>query len=359
MKVGILGGGQLARMLALAGHPLGLKFVVLDPAPDACSGVVAEHIVGAYDDPQKLKIFAEKVDIVTYEFENVPAESVRYLTNKLPVYPSPDALAFSRDRLREKTMFRELGIATPEFFAVNSLEDLEEAVQKIGLPAILKSRTLGYDGKGQFLLKKKEVLPAAWEQLAGVPCILESFVSFSREISIIAARACNGETVFYPVSENVHRSGILHLSTCRSDDPMQKAAESYSKLLLDKMEYVGVLALELFHSDGALLANEIAPRVHNSGHWTIDGAHTSQFENHLRAVLGLPLGDTSAYGHCAMVNFVGQIPHSKDVLAIKNAHFHDYGKEPRLSRKIGHGTVCSQREDEFRSSLEQLLALVS
>ncbi len=359
MIVGILGGGQLARMLALAGHPLGLKFVVLDPAPDACSGVVAEQVVGAYDDPQKLKLFADKVDIVTYEFENVPAESVRYLTDKLPVYPSPDALAFTRDRLTEKTMFRELGISTPEFYPINSLDDLQESVQKIGLPAILKSRTLGYDGKGQFLLKKNEDLPLAWEQLEGVPCILESFVPFSREISIIAARARNGKTVFYPVSENVHKSGILHLSTCRSDDPMQKAAENYSKLLLDKLGYIGVLSLELFHSGGSLLANEIAPRVHNSGHWTIDGAHTCQFENHLRAILGLPLGDTSAYGYCAMVNFVGRIPESKDVLAIKNAHFHDYAKEPRLGRKIGHGTVCSQREDEFGRSLEKLLALVS
>ncbi|KMQ51336.1 Phosphoribosylaminoimidazole carboxylase ATPase subunit [Chitinispirillum alkaliphilum] len=358
MKIGILGGGQLARMLAISGYPLGLEFVVLDPSRDACSGVLATQIVGAYDDQEKLEQFAQLVDIVTYEFENVPAESVRYLTDRVAVYPSPDALAVSRDRLSEKSMFRELGIDTPLFSAVNSLEDLHKAVLKTGLPAILKTRTLGYDGKGQVVLRDQNDLSGALEKLNNVPCILEGFVPFTREVSIIAARSLTGETAFYPISQNVHTNGILHLSESTVNDPMQSIAEKYSRLLLDQMNYVGVLALELFDSNGTLLANEIAPRVHNSGHWTIDGAHTSQFENHLRAILGLPLGDTSARCNSAMVNFVGQVPEIPEVLSIKGVHFHDYGKKPRAGRKVGHGTVCLENENEYKESLNKLLALV-
>ncbi len=358
MKVGILGGGQLARMLALAGHPLGLEFVVLDPALDACAGVVSEQVVGAYDDKEKLLEFSEKADVVTYEFENVPAESVKLLIDKHPVYPSPEALAISRDRLKEKTMFRDLGISTPEFAPINSLEDLRGAVEQIGLPSVLKSRTLGYDGKGQKLLHSKDELESAWSALGGVPCILESFVSFTREISIIAARNRSGETVFYPVAENTHRSGILHLSVCRTVDPMQKTAEEYIGRILEKLNYVGVLALELFDADGILKANEIAPRVHNTGHWTIEGAFTSQFENHIRAVMGLPLGDTSARGFCAMVNFIGTIPDADTVLAIPHTHYHNYGKKARAGRKLGHATVLASEEQLMVESLNRVLALV-
>ncbi|MFW5813260.1 MAG: 5-(carboxyamino)imidazole ribonucleotide synthase, partial [Fibrobacterota bacterium] len=341
MKIGILGGGQLARMLALAGHPLGFEFVVLDPTEDACAASVAEQVIGAYDDQKMLEQFAESSDVVTYEFENVPAESVRYLTGKVPVYPSPDALAVSRDRLLEKNMFRELGISTPEYAAVDSLEDLKEAVSKIGLPAVLKTRTLGYDGKGQAVLHSTEEIEPAWSQLKSVPCILESFVPFTREISIMAVRGRNGETVFYSVSENTHRGGILHLSVSKPGDQMQHKAEEYSRKLLKRLDYVGVLGLELFDADGTLLANEIAPRVHNTGHLTIEGAQTSQFENHIRAVTGLPLGNTSARGFSAMVNFIGEIPDAASVLRIRNAHFHNYGKKPRKGRKLGHVTVCA------------------
>lgn len=358
MKIGILGGGQLARMLALAGHPLGLDFVVLDPAEDACAASVAEHIRGAYDDQKKLEQFAQNSDVVTYEFENVPAESVRYLTGKLPVYPSPDALATSRDRLLEKNMFRELGISTPEYAAVDSLEDLKEAVSKIGLPAVLKTRTLGYDGKGQAVLHSSEEIEPAWNQLKSVPCILESFVPFTREISIMAVRGRNGETVFYSVSENTHRGGILHLSVSKPGDPMQRQAEEYGRKLLKHLNYVGVLGLELFDADGTLLANEIAPRVHNTGHLTIEGAQTSQFENHLRAVLGLPLGNPTARGFCAMVNFIGEIPEAASVLKVRNAHFHDYGKKPRKGRKLGHVTVCADDNEELYESLTEVLEMV-
>ncbi|MFP4164891.1 MAG: 5-(carboxyamino)imidazole ribonucleotide synthase [Chitinispirillaceae bacterium] len=358
MKVGILGGGQLARMLALAGHPLGLDFVVLDPAEDACAKAVAQHIKGAYDDEEKLRQFAESCDVVTYEFENVPAESVRFLTGKVPIHPSQDALAFSRDRLTEKNLFRELGISTPEYAAVDSLDDLREAVSKIGLPAVLKTRTLGYDGKGQVVLHSPEEVEPAWNQLKSVPCILESFVPFTREISVIAARSVTGETAYYPVSENTHRSGILHLSVNKPGDEMQKKAEDYIRKLLDRLDYAGVLALELFDADGTLLANEMAPRVHNTGHLTIEGSQTSQFENHLRAVLGLPLGSTSARGFSAMVNFIGEIPEAASVLKIRNAHFHNYGKKPRKGRKVGHATVCADNSEDLYEILSHILELV-
>lgn len=359
MNVGILGGGQLARMLALAGYPLGLKLVVLDPSSDACAAPVATLVLGAFDDQASLEQFAGLVDMATYEFENVPVESVRYLAGKLPVFPSPDALVASRDRLIEKGLFRELGIPTPAFLAVDNLENLKQAVSEIGLPSVLKSRTLGYDGKGQAVLYRSDDVLAAWELLGGVPCILESFVPFSREISVIAARGRSGETVFYPVSENTHRSGILHVSVCKPLDPMQKTAEEYSRRLFDRLDYVGVLALEFFDVGGALLANELAPRVHNTGHWTIEGAWTSQFENHLRAILNLPLGDASACGNCAMVNFVGHIPEAAAVLAIPGAHFHDYGKQLRAGRKLGHATVCADSEQVMLARLKRILALVA
>ncbi|MDG5816426.1 5-(carboxyamino)imidazole ribonucleotide synthase [Chitinispirillales bacterium ANBcel5] len=357
MNIGILGGGQLARMLALAGHPLGANFTVLDPAKDACAKAVANHVVSAYDDRCGLKQFSELVDIVTYEFENIPAESVSFLKGEVPVYPSSDALAVSRDRLIEKSLFRELGIQTPDFVAINTADDLPGALKSIGFPAVLKSRTLGYDGKGQVVLNSTEDIENSFERLGSVPCILEAFVPFTREISVIAARSRNGETVFYPVSENTHKKGILHLSVCKTDDPMQSVAQEYCKSLLDKLNYVGVLALELFDAGGKLLANEIAPRVHNSGHWTIEGAQTSQFENHLRAVLGLPLGDASARGHCAMVNFVGHTADLEKVLKIPGAHLHNYQKKSRPGRKVGHATILTSSEDMFNTSLNELLAL--
>jgi len=361
MRIGILGGGQLARMLALGGHPLGAEFLILDPAPDACASVVAEQVVGAYDDREKLEQFAAQVDVVTYEFENVPAEGVKYLAaGQVPVYPSPQALAVSRDRLNEKTLFRELGIPTPNFAAVYSFEDLKKAVRDIGLPAVLKSRTMGYDGKGQVIIKTEDDIEGAWVKVGKVECILEGFVTFTREISIIAVRSRTGEVLFYPVGENTHSGGILHHNVVVNgfDDPMQKVAEDYSKRLLNHFEYVGVLSLELFDADGVLMANEIAPRVHNTGHWTIEGAETSQFENHIRAIMGLPLGDTSPVGCSAMVNFIGAIPPAKSVLTIKGAHFHNYGKAAKPGRKIGHATIRSDNKANVLTSLDELLKLV-
>ncbi|MDR0331548.1 MAG: ATP-grasp domain-containing protein, partial [Chitinispirillales bacterium] len=261
--IGILGGGQLARMLALSGHHLGARFVTLDPAPDACAAPVSEHIAGNYDDREKLEQFASMVDVVTYEFENVPAESVAYLAEKLPVYPPPQALAVSRDRLSEKTLFGALSIPTPKFLAVDSIDGLKLALREIGCPAVLKTRTLGYDGKGQAVISNASDLEieSAWSRTGGAGRILEAFVPFTREISIIAVRSQSGETIFYPISENTHLGGILRHAVCRSGDQMQSAAEEFARRLLEHFGYVGVLALELFDADSTLLANEIAPRV--------------------------------------------------------------------------------------------------
>jgi 5-(carboxyamino)imidazole ribonucleotide synthase len=356
--IGILGAGQLARMLALSGHPLGLRFVVLDPAPDACAAAVSTHIVGNYDDREKLERFAGMADVVTYEFENVPAESVAYLAERLPVYPSPKALAVSRDRFTEKNLFVELGIPTPKFLAVDNLDDLRSAVHEIGLPALLKTRTLGYDGKGQSVIKSNDDIETAWARAGGAACILEAFVPFTREISVVAARDRAGEISFYPVGENTHSGGILRHTICRLGDPMQSAAETLASRLLEHFDYVGVLALELFDVDGDLMANEMAPRVHNTGHWSIEGAQTSQFENHVRAVAGLPLGGTSALCRSAMVNFIGAMPNAADVLRVNGAHLHDYGKAPRPGRKLGHATVCGESEEAVAAGLGKLLELL-
>jgi 5-(carboxyamino)imidazole ribonucleotide synthase len=360
--IGILGGGQLGRMLALAAARLGFKCHVFAPSPDSPAFDVVHRVTCAdYNETEALDRFAADVDVVTYEFENVPAEGVKYLAaGKVPVYPDPQALAVSRDRLNEKTLFRELGIPTPDFAAVGSLDDLKKAAREIGLPAVLKSRTMGYDGKGQAVIRAEGDIEDAWARVGKVECILEGFVSFTREISIIAVRGRAGEVLFYPVGENTHSDGILHHNVVVNgfDDPMQKTAEDYSRRLLDYFGYVGVLSLELFDANGVLMANEIAPRVHNTGHWSIEGAETSQFENHIRAIMGLPLGDTAPVGCSAMVNFIGRIPSAESVLAIKGAHFHDYGKEPKPGRKIGHGTIrCDVRED-VSVSLGKLLALV-
>jgi len=360
MKIGMLGGGQLARMLALAGHPLGISCIVLDPAEDACAQGVAHQVVGGYADAGALDQLAAQADVITYEFENPPAESVARLARHRPVYPSAAALAVARDRLQEKTLFRELGIGTPDFAAIDSLADLQAAAARIGLPSILKTRTLGYDGKGQFVLCENTDLADVWEQGRGVPCILEGFVDFHREISALAVRGRDGAVAFYPVTENTHAGGILRLSVPRDQDPRQAQAEAYTRLLLENLDYVGVLALELFDTGDGLLANEMAPRVHNSGHWTLDGAVTSQFENHMRAVAGLPLGSCALRDPAvAMVNFIGDLPAAADVLQIKGAHLHAYGKAGRPGRKVGHATICGAGPDAIAPGLAKLQALAA
>lgn len=357
MKIGILGGGQLARMIALAGYPLGLNFIVLDPDPNAGAGGLSEHLCGAYDDPALLAQLAEKADVVTYEFENVPAHVAEYLASHTTVYPPAGALAVAQDRLLEKNFFRNLGIGTAPFAAIDSLDDLQAAMPELGYPAILKSRRLGYDGKGQVVLKSDDDLEAAWQSMQGAPSIVEGFVNFRREVSIIAARRPSGEIAFYPLSENQHSGGILRVAKSCSDDTLQTEAEDYVRRLLEKLDYVGVIALELFDIDGHLLANEFAPRVHNSGHWTIEGSETSQFENHLRAILDLPLGDTQTLGSAAMVNFIGDVPSRERLLALTHAHLHLYDKSPRKGRKVGHATVRSDDATQFEHTLAELIQI--
>ncbi|HJZ48371.1 MAG TPA: 5-(carboxyamino)imidazole ribonucleotide synthase [Roseiflexaceae bacterium] len=380
--VGILGAGQLGRMLALAGYPLGLCFRFLDPAPGAPAGQMAEHIQGDYADTATLERFSAGLDVVTYEFENVPIAAARFLAGRVPVYPPPLALEVAQDRLAEKTFFRSIGAATPPFAPVDSRESLDAAIAQIGLPAVLKTRRLGYDGKGQMVLRAPSDLDAAWAALGATPLILEGFVRFERELSILAARGRGGETAFYPLIENHHRDGILRLSLAPAPgvtSALQAEAEQIAARALTALEYVGVLAIELFEvaGDGSweveagaspqyqppspishLLVNEMAPRVHNSGHWTIEGAETSQFEQHLRAVLGLPLGANTPRGHSAMVNLIGALPDPSAALAIRGAHLHLYGKEPRPARKVGHITVRADAIEELQARLARALDLV-
>lgn len=360
MKIGVIGAGQLGQMLALAGYPLALQFRFLDSSADSPGARVAPIITGAFDDPSSLRRLAAEVDLVTYEFENVPVPALEAVAATRPCHPPADALRVSQDRLYEKELFGRLGIPTPPFRAVDSPADLRAAVAAIGLPGVLKTRRLGYDGKGQHVLRKRGDVDAAWRALGGVPLILEGFVDFDREVSIIGARSTRGETRVYPLVENTHREGILRVSLAPTRGArLQRSAERHLGRLLDHFGYAGVLTVEFFVQDGRLVANEMAPRVHNSGHWTIEGAVTSQFENHLRAILGLPLGDTRATGYSAMVNFVGTLPERERVLALPGAHFHDYGKAARPGRKLGHGTLVAPTAVARDAMLRRLLRLVA
>lgn len=362
MNIGILGGGQLARMLAQAGQSQGLKFMFLSPEISSCAAPFGEHLLANYDDDLALKKLAKWADVVTYEFENIPAQSIQLLETYARVHPSSNALSISRNRVTEKEQFRALGILTAEFAAVDSLPGLQAAVENIGLPAILKTRTDGYDGKGQAVLRTQEDMAWAWGALGAAPCILEAMIPFARELSIIATRSETGETVFYPVSENYHREGILRLSLSRPNDSMQPMAEALITHLLEALNFVGTLSLELFQVQNQLLANEMAPRVHNSGHWTIEGALTSQFENHLRAIQGLPLGATEVTQSAAMVNIVGERPLALTQLVARHTYLHDYTKTERAGRKIGHLTLLDENQDtdgqHFAERIATALALV-
>jgi len=357
VTIGILGGGQLGYMLALAGYPLDFHFRFLDPSPQAPVGRIATRVTADYTDFEALEKFAHGLALVTYEFENVPVEAARFLQKIVPVYPPPQALETAQDRRSEKALFQKLKIPTTEFAEVDSANDLENAVRKIGLPAVLKTCRLGYDGKGQWVLRTSEDVQRAKSEIPAAPLILEKFVEFSRELSILAARARSGETAFYPLVENHHRGGILRLSLAPAPHltpELQREAEAAARRVLEALDYVGVLAIELFECDGKLLANEMAPRVHNSGHWSIEGAVTSQFENHLRAVAGLPLGDTRTLGYSAMLNLIGELPDPAEVLAISDAHLHVYGKSLRPGRKVGHVTLRADTQAQLAQRLGQL-----
>ena len=344
--LGILGGGQLARMLAIAAAPLGVRTLVVDSAPDACAGQVAPLCQADWTDFAALEKFAAEVDVVTFDFENVPADTAAWLAERVAVFPNPRALAVAQDRLAEKTLFRECGLQTPAFEAVDTREDLHRALATIGAPSILKTRRLGYDGKGQFRIKQASDADAAWAALGANAhgLILEAFVPFERELSVLAVRTRQGDFRVWPLTQNWHTDGVLSLSLAPAPEvgTLQARAETLARTLAERLDYVGVFALELFVKDGQLLGNEMAPRVHNSGHWTIEGAITSQFENHVRAVLGLPLGDTAARGFSAMFNWIGDLPDPGPVLHSIDGHWHDYGKQSRPGRKVGHATVCAQ-----------------
>jgi 5-(carboxyamino)imidazole ribonucleotide synthase len=357
--VGILGGGQLARMLSLAAAPLGVRTLVVDSAADACGGQVSPLVVADWTDTEALAAFAAQVDVVTFDFENVPAETAQWLVSHTRVHPAPQALAVAQDRLAEKTLFRECGLGTPEFRTVDSREELVTALAAVGAPAILKTRRLGYDGKGQFRLTSADDIDAAWGALGAQAqahgLILEAFVPFERELSVVAVRGRDGDFRTWPLTHNWHTHGVLSMSVAPApdtSDALAAKAVAHARTLAEKLEYVGVFALELFVRDGELLGNEMAPRVHNSGHWTIEGAHTSQFENHIRAVLGLPLGDTGARGVSAMFNWIGEMPDPKPVLSTADGHWHDYGKEPRPGRKVGHATICAPDVATLRGRVE-------
>ena len=359
LTIGVLGAGQLGRMLALAGVPLGYRFVFVDPSPGAPAAAVGEQIACGFTDPiGQAALLACRV--VTYEFESVPVEAAEELATHVPVFPPPMALRVAQDRLFEKSCFRTLGIGTAPFEAVDSLNDLSRAVANLGLPAVLKTRRLGYDGKGQFVIERREDVALAWDAVGRAPSILEGFVRFERELSLIAVRGRDGECAFYPLVENHHKKGILRKTLAPAPaltSELQDTATAYGIRILDHLDYVGVLAIELFQIGTALLVNEIAPRVHNSGHYSIEGSRTSQFENHLRAILGLPLGDPSAVSPSCMLNLVGALPDSGAVLQIPDAHLHLYGKVPRPGRKVGHITVRGKDDAELAARVAALQAL--
>ncbi len=356
--VGILGGGQLARMMALAGASLGLRFLVLDNVKDACAGQFAPMLLGDYTDLQVLGDFMQRIDVATFDFENVPASSAAWLAERKPVYPKPRALAVAQDRLAEKSLFTELGINVPPYRDIQSLDDLRNAVRDFGMPCILKTRRLGYDGKGQFRIRTEADIQAAWDTLGAqverTGLILEGFVHFDRELSVIAVRTPSGAFRAWPLTENWHVEGVLSASLAPAPvtPSVHEQALAYARQLADALDYVGVFALELFNIGDRLLANELAPRVHNSGHWTIEGAETSQFENHLRAVLDLPLGATDVRGVSCMLNWIGAMPDPTPILEAQGGHWHDYGKSARAGRKVGHATVRADTPEQLAAVLE-------
>ncbi len=358
-RVGVLGAGQLGRMLAMAGYPLGHKFGFFGLSHDEPAAMLG-HMHTDSDDTRNLEDLVEFADVITYESENTSVELVKNISQTTPVYPGADSLYYSQHRLREKNLFSELAIPCAPYALVENLAQLEQAVAKIGLPAVLKTTTEGYDGKGQFVIKSVDQINQAWLSIGQREAILEGFVTFKRELSIIAVRNANNEHVYYPLVENQHHEGILRLTIAPAQQisaAIQQQAELYMQKLLDKMNHVGVLTLELFETEAGLVANEMAPRVHNSGHWTMEGAHTSQFENHIRAITGLPLGSTAPrQPFAAMVNIIGQHGDIEAVLNMPNAFLHLYDKAERAGRKLGHINVVADTQTELQASLNQLKA---
>lgn len=345
MRIGIIGAGQLGQMLGFAAHDLGAECRFVDPADNPPAAQCGKVIQSAFDDPVALVALAETCDVITYEFENVPVEALQYIEGLAPVYPPAAALEHSQDRLAEKKLFTRLEIPLPAFHAIDTRDDMDQAAAELGLPMVIKTRRFGYDGKGQFVVRESGDLDSAWEELGGQALIAEQWVAFDYEVSCIGVRNTKAEIAIYPLARNVHNEGILNTSKSPVDEPaIVRLASEYVNRLLEDLDYVGVLALELFVVDDRLFANEFAPRVHNSGHWSIEGSATSQFENHLRAITGMPLGSTVGKGHAGMVNLIGDI--SAKTRALDVGSLHDYGKSPRPGRKLGHITVVADSAEQ-------------
>lgn len=342
--IGIVGGGQLGRMLALAAAAMGYKTHIYTPEKDSpASHVATQTTVGAYQDTNALRDFAQRVDVVTFEFENVPSETLSMLAGLVPVRPKPEVLFITRNRIREKEFIRAQNIATAPFAAIRSNQDLAAGMAAIGVPAILKTAELGYDGKGQISIQTAADAPAAWAQLGETEAVLEGFVNFSAEASVIVARNLQGEVRCFPLVENIHKHHILHrtLAPARFAATLQAEAFAIAETLANALDVVGLLAVEMFVTDHGLLVNELAPRPHNSGHWSIEGCATSQFEQHIRAVCGWSLGDATLLHEAEMINLLGEDWREWErYAATPNAHIHLYGKtESRAGRKMGHVTV--------------------
>lgn len=342
--IGILGGGQLGRMLALDAARLGLKVHIFCPDTGPAFDVASDHTIAAYEDEASLIRFAASVDLVTYEFENVPAQTAEIISRAKPLYPDAHALATTQDRFAEKTFLRNLGVPLADFEAVNTLADLEAAVARLGRPCVLKTRRFGYDGKGQTMIREDSDLAEAFAAIGSQPAVLEAFVPFEREVSVVAARSSTGEFAAFDVTENRHENHILRTSTVPSQlsASVQDSALAMARNIVDALDYVGVIGVEMFvlREEGGerLLVNELAPRVHNSGHWTQDGAETSQFEQHIRAIAGWPLGSTKRLGDVEMTNLLGdEVNAWQQIAATPGTRIHLYGKgAPRPGRKMGH-----------------------
>ncbi len=355
--IGIVGGGQLARMLVQVGSSLGLRFKIYDPAPEACAGHLAPITCGAFADSNALLAFARDIDVLTFDFENVPAATLTALEHALSVHPNPRALAMTQDRLSEKQAFSALGIPVAPYRAVATLADLQAAVSALGAQGILKTRTLGYDGKGQQRIRSSADLDAAIDVLGGSLCVFEQLVPFQRELSIVATRGNDGSFVCYPLVENIHDQGILAVTIAPAScsPALTELAKRYARQVAEAFDYVGTFALEFFDlGDQQLVLNEMAPRVHNSGHWSIEGAECSQFENHLRAIAGLPLGSTTVRQPTVMLNWIGELPNKIAQLSIPGLHFHDYGKGARAGRKVGHSSICAPDAEQLLARLALL-----
>ncbi len=359
--IGVIGAGQLGQMLGIAGKKMGLQFIFLDPSARPPAATVGPVLRYAFDNEEGLAELAAGSDLVTYEFENVAVAAIEKIAATGTVYPPAKALRHAQDRLVEKTLFTTLGIPLAGFRAIDTEEDLRAACTDLGLPLVLKTRRFGYDGKGQSVIRSETDIGSAFAELGGSDLIAEQWIAFDREVSAIAARNVSGDVVSYPLTENQHEQGVLSVSKAPvAADELTEMANRYLTSLLSHLDYVGVLALELFVVGDRLLANEIAPRVHNSGHWTIEGAATSQFENHLRAILDMPLGNTEALGHSGMINLLGRMPGKAVVSQMGDCFLHDYGKDPRPGRKLGHVTVVADTpaaRDERLKSLGKLLII--